>query len=443
MSRSGPSAIAERFALPEHASQGRSSWGSGHEANRDTLIWRYYLVSFIAVLGGLTFNFILTFVNTRIFEVSDKLVILCEMVLIGLAFVVAADRRSGLYVVLGIFASYMVVLFALRGVFDPKPVRDALIPIVFIFAGRRLADIRFADRLVFIALVIVLLVGMVEYFAADLFLDYFNVLGYYIAKGTVTLEDTFGQSRGFFTSGARPEPRTLLPFLGQHRVSSVFLEPVSAGNFGAIAYSWALFSRHMKWRYWVMAGAVAVVTLGDARFGLLTCIVVTVAYPVYNLIARQVWLVLPLLALSVFFIYGLATGVQGGDNGVAGRLAVTSALLAGLPMDVILGATATDIFVSDSGLAYTLVQFGIVGFIALWAGLAFLPSKSARGWKFQSMVMIYFLLLLLISNSGYSIKTGALVWFLLGTALGAVDNDEAGYMPQSSSASPAPNSVLS
>ena len=36
----------------------------------------------------------------------------------------------------------------------------------------------------------------------------------------------------------RYEGRTLLPWLGEHRVSSVFLEPVSVGNFGAICFSW-------------------------------------------------------------------------------------------------------------------------------------------------------------------------------------------------------------
>ena len=48
-----------------------------------------------------------------------------------------------------------------------------------------------------------------------------------------------------FISGMRYEGRTLLPFLGEHRVSSIFLEPVSVGNFGAICFAWVTL-RH--WR---------------------------------------------------------------------------------------------------------------------------------------------------------------------------------------------------
>ncbi len=425
MAKVEPNVIAARFALPEPGHQSIAA-----PAGQTSNAYRYF-AALVAILGSLTFNFMLTFVNTRIFSVNDKLVILSEMMLVGLAFLAAADRRSGLYIAMGLLISYMVFLFALRGVVDPKPVRDALIPIVFVALGSRLADMRFANLLVTVALAVVLSVALLEYLASDMYLDYFNVLGYYIAKGSVSLEEAFGQTKGFFISGIRPEPRTILPFLGQHRVSSVFLEPVSAGNFGAIAFSWALYSKAMRGRFFIMAGALMAVALADARFGLLTCMLVTVAYPFYNLIARQIWLVLPFLALALLATYGIASGTEGGDNGVLGRIAVTAALLSHLSPGVALGATATDQFVADSGLAYSLVQFGLFGFIALWAAFVFLPSRSARAWKYHSMVMIYFLLLLLISNSGYSIKTGALLWFLLGTALAAKEDE--GELPPATS----------
>ena len=370
----------------------------------------------IAVLGGLTFNAVLCFLNTNVMAVRESHVMLFEMALIGCAFLAALGRRIDFYLVSAFFLSYMLLLFALRGAVDLKAVRDVLIPIGFYFMGTQVRDTRLADRLVTISIAIVLVFGLFEYFLTELYLDFFNVLGYFIARGSLTLEETFGATRGLFISGLRPEPRTLLSFLGQHRVSSVFLEPVSAGNFGAIVFAWALFRTDMRFRYGVMAAAMTTVVLADARFGFYTCILMTLMLPFYRLVARPVWLILPFLLLVLIAIYGLATGTDGGANDIAGRFQVTAAILTRLDLPVILGIATTNEFTADSGLAYTLTKFGLFGFIALWAALVFAPFKDAKAWAFHSMVMIYLLLLMIISNSFFSIKTAALLWFILGTA---------------------------
>lgn len=370
----------------------------------------------IAILGALTFNLFLCFVNTRIMPVSESHVMMCEILLIGCAFLVAFDRRLDIYLILALFVSYMLLLFALRGVADIKSLRDVFIPVAFYFAGAKIQNVRLADRLVALSVSIVLVIALFEYFLLETYLDFFNVLGYYMARGTVSPEDTFGQTRGLFISGIRPEPRSLLPFLGQHRVSSVFLEPVSAGNFGAIIYAWALFRGGMRFRLPVMAAALAFTVLADARFGFFTCIVMTLGLPFYRFVPKVVWLVLPFLMLAVIAAYGLTIGAEGGPNDVAGRLKVTAAILIDLDLSVVLGSTATSIFTADSGFAYTLTSFGIFGFIGLWAALIFAPLKDAKAWSFHSMIVIYLLLLMLISNSFFSIKTAALMWFILGTA---------------------------
>lgn len=370
----------------------------------------------IAVLGGLTFNAFLCFLNTNVMGIRESHVMLFEMALIGCAYLAALSRRIDLYLVSAFFLSYMLLLFALRGEIDLKAVRDVLIPIGFYFMGTQVRDIRLADRLVTISIAIVLVFGLFEYFLTELYLDFFNVLGYFIARGSLTLEDTFGATRGLFISGLRPEPRTLLSFLGQHRVSSVFLEPVSAGNFGAIIFAWALFRTDMRHRFVVMAAAIATVVLADARFGFYTCILMTLMLPFYRLVAKPVWMVLPFLLLALIAVYGLATGTDGGANDIAGRFKVTAAILTRLDLPVVLGIATTDEFTADSGLAYTLTKFGLFGFVALWAALVFAPFKDAKAWSFHSMVLIYLLLLMIISNSFFSIKTAALLWFVLGTA---------------------------
>ncbi|MCF1495142.1 UDP-phosphate alpha N-acetylglucosaminyltransferase [Agrobacterium vitis] len=378
--------------------------------------WLISAIASFAVIGGLVLNLFLCFVNTRIMPVSDTHVMLGEMTMLGAAFLLAVDRRPGLYLTLLLFVSYMLMIFALRGALDLKALRDIFIPVGFYFMGRRVAHVGLADRLVIACGLIVLTVALYEYLALESYLDYFNVLGYYIARGTVTLQESFGQTRGLFISGLRPEPRTLLPFLGQHRVSSVFLEPVSAGNFGVILYAWALFRPAMPWRFIVMALAMTSIVLADARFGFFTCVAITLLWPLYRFIPKTVWLVAPFLLLAVIAAYGLIVGAEGGANDLSGRLKVTAGILNSLDFQVVLGAKTTDAFTADSGISYTLTNFGLFGFVGLWAAFVLSPMKDPKAWAFRGMMVIYLLLLMLISNSFYSIKTAALMWFLIGTA---------------------------
>ncbi|MCV3767578.1 UDP-phosphate alpha N-acetylglucosaminyltransferase [Rhizobium sp. TRM95796] len=385
-------------------------------------------VAVASVLGTLTFNLFLCFVNTRITAMSDSHVMLMEMALTGGAFVAALDRRPGLPLFLAIFVSYMLLLFALRQQTDLKAIRDVASPAIFFALGYKLRDLRLADRLALAAGVVTLTFALFEYLMLDTYLEWFNVLGYYISRGAVTLQDSFGATKGLFISGTRPEPRTILPFLGQHRVSSVFLEPVSMGNFGVILYSWGLFRSECRYRWLLMIIALSLVTMADARFGLYTCIVVTVMRPLFSMTPKQIWIIAPFLFLTIFALYGLVIGYDDTDNGIGGRFTATAIILTNLPSSVIFGAEATDVFTADSGYAYTLTKFGLFGFVGLWTTFVLLPVSHARGWTFRGMMIIYLLLIMIISNSFYSVKTGGLMWFLTGVASAASFVDRTGWL---------------
>src|SRR5690606_176523 len=180
-------------------------------------------IAAFCVIGALVFNALLCLVNTRIVGIPDSHVMLSEMVLLGLIFMVALSRRPWLYLVLGVYLSYMLLVFALRGQADLKALRDILIPIGFYFAGHGLANLKLADRLVVASTSIVLVFGLFEYVFLELYISFFNVIGYYVARGSVTLDQLYGQTTGLFISGMRPSARSILPFLGLQRVSSVFL----------------------------------------------------------------------------------------------------------------------------------------------------------------------------------------------------------------------------
>src|SRR5580698_9507943 len=138
------------------------------------------------ILATVVFNFVLCCVNTVLFGVTANLVIAVEVGLIGLAFVLTWDRSRTEYAILLLLAAYLAAVMALRANFNPQFARDILIPIVFFFLGRYLGTIGVANRLITIISVAALAIGLFEWFALDTYLRFFDVIHYYVARGSVT-----------------------------------------------------------------------------------------------------------------------------------------------------------------------------------------------------------------------------------------------------------------
>lgn len=388
------------------------------------------------LVGALTFNMALCFLNTNVLAVNDTMVMGCEVVLVSTALYLGLSRNAGPWIVLAVFVSYAVLLMALRPLIDPKAVRDFLIPIAFYLLGRTCNDIRIADRAALICGLIVVAFGIFEFVALDVYVKYFNIIKYYVARGTVAPTDV-KQDSTLFVSGVRPDARTLLPFLGPHRASSVFLEPVSTGNFGAVLYIWALVRKGMRHRWLTMLCGAGAIVLSDSRFGANVCLIATAASFAAPLTPRIVWLCAPFLILSGLAIYGYLSAEVSWQNNLAGRLLWTARLITSLSREAVWGLSTEKPFLADSGYAYSLNQIGLIGTIGFWSLFIFLPERSPRAWHFKVCVATYICLLLLVSDSVYSIKTAALLWFMTGSS----DGDE-GLAPAHATAAeqiPAPD----
>lgn len=377
----------------------------------------------LILLAALVFNAAFCFANTTLFAVNDTMVMAAEAMILAAALCFALDRKLGLYVLLAAFLSYAAVLMALRPLIDPKAVRDVLIPIVFFALGRRMPDPRLADRAALWSGAIVLAFGLFEYFALEAYVSVFNIIKYYVARGTVAPSKVVETAGALFESGVRPDARALFPFLGIHRVSSVFLEPVSPGNFGAILILWALYRKEMRLRRTLAAmGAVAII-LADARFGATVSVAAAIAFYASGRLPKALFVAAPFLITAAIAIYGLTTAEKVWGNDFSGRLLWTAMLLTSLSPEAVFGLSPDKPFLSDSGYAYTLNQIGLMGFIALWALFVLLPEGSRRAWRFKAAAATYICLLLVISDSVYTIKTAALLWFMLGVSAGAPEPD--------------------
>jgi putative polymerase len=367
------------------------------------------------LIAALTFNFVLCFVNTTAVHVGASVVMLAEVLLLGCTFLLVADRSPAMHAILLGIVSYLGALMLMRGVADPKILRDLLIPVVFYMLGRTRGSVELGDRVVTWSVAIVLAVSLFEWAFLDTFLKFFDVLGYYVSRGTVDAASA-GHGSGLFISGTRFEGRTLLPFLGEHRVSSVFLEPVSMGNFGAITFAWVL-SRDLKRPLVFMAKTLAIMTilvLGDARFGMYICIITLGLYCVAPFVRPVMIYVAPFLAIIAIVSYTTMKGHVAWDNTIWGRFLLAGQMIGTLDAQQIFGLVWTTTDYNDSGYAYVMAQLGIVGFAALWAVFVFLPVPDGQPRRFTLFVAFYVILLLCISVSLCTIKTAALAWFLAG-----------------------------
>jgi putative polymerase len=228
------------------------------------------------------------------------------------------------------------------------------------------------------------------------------------------------QSSNLFISGMRPDAlggRNLLPFLGEHRVSSVFLEPISAGNFGIILFMWGLVRSLARGRvtWGLFAASTVMIVLSDSRFGAMFCIVAAAIAILPPAIGAAVAMSLPAVALAaLIFLPEHLEKMHVMGNGLVSRLILSGHFIAALDLQNWFGVMTPDFQPFDSGYAYSMIGFGVVGVAALW-GVFW--TIEGRGWQFRTyknLVGAYYGVLLCVSNSPYTIKTASLLWFLLG-----------------------------
>lgn len=382
-------------------------------------------VAIAAVLIAMGFNMALCFVNTRVGGVGNTAIIGCEIVIITMVLLLsysAIDYARFLVVASALF--YLIVLAVVRTAFNEeslqiKPVRDLLIPIAFFFLGMRAADIRRADLLVKLAGAIVVAVAVIEFAFPDRFTDVFNIARFYTERGSMAVGQS-PQSSHLFISGIRPDVlggRNLLPLLGDHRVSSIFLEPISAGNFGIIVFMWALVRSLATRRvYWgLFAVAATMIILSDSRFGAMFCIFATAIALMPVSLGAVVAAAVPAIALVALFVLPEQfEKLHVIGNGLVSRIVLSGHFLAALDLRNWFGIATPDFQPFDSGYAYSFIGFGVLGAAALWVVFWTIDGRTWQFKSFRNLVGAYYGVLLCVSNSPYTIKTASLMWFLLG-----------------------------
>lgn len=372
----------------------------------------------LIVAGCVLFNLVLCFLNTRVMSVSGAYVILCELALVGCALGYGArhiDRRKMYWLaVLYMQAMLLVVLSVAKEEILAKPLRDVLILPVFMLLGLSAYRLRFTP--VLLALTgFVTLVALYEALAVDSFLNWFNVRDYFIAKGA---ENDFSYTdTDLFVSGIRPQGKFLFDF-GFHRVSSVFLEPVSLGFYGFIAgaYAVAAKDRMTRRQFAALLGmALFLIWISDGRMALGALLLLLFGRPVFaRLDHRFALLVFPaLFLLSVAVYAGEWMSTEG--EGTGARIHSTLSKLEKADLPILAGVSQFPDLTVDSALLDLINNHGLAGFLLFWLSPVLFGGRlpqEARVYLFG--VSLFLALGFLFSAAIFTIKTAALLWFIYG-----------------------------
>jgi putative polymerase len=377
------------------------------------------------VFASLLYQVTLCFTNTHIFQINKGLFMLVEIVLIGSGYALFAKKMHPgcmLFVILIITNALFLSLF--KGHFDPKFIRDFLIPVLMLWLGLNYNHRIETDKLVAYCAILVIAVGFFELFFVDAFQKIFDVAHYQIAIGINSERSLDYRTNMLSLNSVRYGGRNLLAFLGDHRISSVFLETVNMGNFGVLVASWGL-SKNIKdktqWKniafFWGMGFLAAL--LADARFGVTMIIGLTllrVILPTLALKRLSYFSPLFVIALTILVYFTIYEGY--GDD-FKSRLGLSGYYFAHFTIAEYFGIAPPDYrhFV-DSGYAYAIFNNGLVFCTFSWIMFCRLKPVTESGIVFKSLIGIFLPTLLAISGSSvFALKFNALLWFLLGTLL--------------------------
>lgn len=399
-------------------------------------------ISFI-LFAATAYPALLCFMHTHFFRVVTSTVGITEF-LIYLACLAVLIRpvRVEFIIIATFVIAYLLLLTLFRGELELKGFRDVMIPLLFYWVGRQVGSVDYADKILKRLVWVVLAFGFLELFFLDWYSWLFNIFSYYFSQGINTLPTNFVSDSVLNVNGIRPAGigRTILPdLLGSHRVSSVFLEPVSLGNFAVIVAAWGLAKTRSEWKngLFFVATAVVMITLSDSRYGIgaLSLILLIRWLPIRPL--NFAVSVLPLVCMAALVLIGLFYQGNYADN-ILGRLYTSGQSLLGFNVLMVLGIEGAFSFFYDMGYPYTLTRLGLPLTVFLWFAIWMIPMPDKVGARFRMFISLYIALILCISGTAmFALKTAGILWFLVGSCAGRVRNQKTSEWAKVS-ASPVP-----
>ncbi|WP_171946482.1 polysaccharide biosynthesis protein GumE [Hyphomicrobium sp. CS1GBMeth3] len=385
-------------------------------------IVRFRLLPALVLIASTAFNAGLSLVNGHIMPVPTALVIGTEAALVsaamGLAFLAWRPQMAPSLAIIAALALFAVFRGLLMVQPDPKLLRDVMLIPVFLMLGMAFDD-RGLVRTIVALHTLVFAVLLIEALAPQMYSDLFRIQDYYITTRGNKLDEFYNTDSELFISATRPNER-FFSFVDAPRLSSIFLEPVSLGNYCSIitAFVGACYRR----LGFAASAYLAVTTLAmlvgcDGRLATATCVLLIIVCVIATWLPRQTAVLHLPLVLGFVFAVVIGTGLKPGNDDFPGRLAHTVALLRNYDIPEFLGLSNEYLGKAmDAGVAYLITTQSLLGLIMLWAYITLGTREDTdEQIRFTHALSLYLALSMMVSYSFLTIKTGALLWFIQGS----------------------------
>jgi putative polymerase len=296
-------------------------------------------------------------------------------------------------------------------------VRDAIIPFAFLTLGTAYRGR--LHKLVLWLAVIVVLVAIFEMAFPDLYGDLVDPRSYFVNTRGNSEDDFWNEASKLYVSATRPGERNWLGGFELPRVSSIFVEPVTMGNFIIFFCAIAVtFWRSLRTVGVVFSLALILFLLiaSDGRLASATCLLMLILAPLLRRVDQTLAAFLFIGVLLAGWLAVWALGVGAYDDTLLGRVFVSvDAINQMSPREWFGMDLAAPYRYSDSGIAYFIAGQSILVVLVFLIAYSFmLKMPTSNGQLFKNLFVVAFALSLLVSNAYFSIKTAGLWWFACG-----------------------------
>jgi putative polymerase len=397
------------------------------------------------VIVAVCFNALLAIVNGHGVQLNRGTIVFAEIAIYGAALAVIvynADRKMQPWFLLAFFIVSMAMLLALgNGNFNAKYPRDVLVIPVFVMLGMTWQP-KDVARPIVVLQSIVAGIAFVEAFLSGIYADTMQIVKYYINTRDFAASAFWNAESTLFVSATRPGER-FFSFINLPRLSSVFLEPVSLGNYCVIIAIFVVAcwqNLTVRTRAYLIVTTLALLIGCDGRLAATSIVIVTAGMLcLRNLSSRWSILYLPAILLgSALFV--ASSSIDPHADNFSGRLAGSIATLSSVDTLGLLGLNADlSDAAADSGISYFIITQSLLGVIVIWSAVCLLPLGRLSATRlYVHGITIFVPLTLMVSFSFFSIKVASLIWFLFGYffvqdyAVASSGPAEIGFRPQMS-----------
>lgn len=380
-----------------------------HDALRVGLVW-----------AALLMNFALALVNANVAPMNTTIVLAAQLALTAAAaLVILLDppKVSPIFVI-----GLLVVLlgYLLTGLFhqklDPRSLYNVLVIPIFMLLGMTLKQLR--AWMINIPMMLVTLVALVDGLLRDRFSAIVNPLSYYRSTRdwVATQNAAFTEDTGLYI-GADRSGGLIFSFISDHRVSSIFLEPLSLAYFAVIAtIGYAIVYQDQRAKFLAGSAVCLFLTLlADTRTAAFLVVLSVITVVFVRNVPRIIVFMVPVAIMTVGGLIYLKAGTGGGE--LTFRLGLTyKALLSADSVSFFLGNVSSE-QIYDSGMISIIYDTGAVSAAVT---IYLISGSLSFDWQRYSYVpllaIMYVMVTLLFGGAVFSIKTAAFFGLLIGAS---------------------------